>query len=176
VIPYWVLKRDAEHYPVRFLAGLWQQRQTANFGMIGTELTPKEKRQLKSLREALGDLTQCVVEWMLNPVNWWHFCQQVRAESGLRHAPPYPHVGFLLRHHGRALRIMRRELGDSTAPADVAFCAKLDGFRYEQMKTLASVYADGIAERLAKIEGAKTLTDIQRVFIEIVDERIPASQ
>jgi hypothetical protein len=41
--------------------------------------------------------------------------------------------------------------------------------RYEQMKALTTVYADGIPERLAKIEGAETLTDIQRVFIEIVD-------
>jgi len=37
---------------------------------------------------------------------------------------------------------------------------------------LVLVYADGIPDRLTKIEAAKTLTDIQRVFIEllIVDE------
>lgn len=32
------------------------------------------------------------------------------------------------------------------------------------------LYAKGSPERLAKIEGAKTLTDIQQVFIEIMDE------
>jgi hypothetical protein len=37
------------------------------------------------------------------------------------------------------------------------------------------VYADGIAERLVKIEKAKTLIDMQRVFIEIMDESIAAS-
>jgi len=128
---------------------------------------------MKSLRKALGDLTRDMIEWMLNPVNWWHFCQQVRAESGLHHAPDHPHVGFLLRHHSRALKIMRRELCDSTAPADIGFCTKLDRLRYEQWKALVLVYADGIPERLAKIEKAKTLIDVQRVFIELVDESIP---
>src|SRR5437870_1656773 len=120
--PDWALKRDhPEHQPVRFLAGLWQQRLMANFGIIGTQLTAKELGQLKSLRKSLGDLTRDVIEWMLNPVNWWHFCQRVRAESGSHHAPPHPHVGFLLAHHGRGLRIMRSKLLDSTAAADLSF-------------------------------------------------------
>ena len=113
---------------------------------------------------------------MVDAVNWWHFCQQVRAESGLHHAPPHPHVGFLLRHHGRALKIMRHELQNSTAPADIGFRTKLDRLRYEQWKALVLVYADGIPDRLSKIEKAKTLIDIQWVFVELVDERIPASQ
>jgi hypothetical protein len=166
--PSWVLKRDPVHHPVRFLAGLWEER-------TEMQLTPKELGQLKSLRKYLGDLTQDVIGWMLNSVNWWHFCQQVRAESGLHTAPPDPHIGFLLRHHTRALRLMRRELRYSTAPADIGFCAKLDRLRYEQWKALALVYADAIPERLAKIEAAKTVTDVQRAFIELVDESIPPS-
>jgi hypothetical protein len=71
---------------------------------------------------------------------------------------------------------MRRELRNSTAPADIGFCTKLDRLRYEQWKTLLLVYADGIPDRLARIEKAKTLIDIQRVFIELVDESRPASQ
>ncbi len=39
---------------------------------------------------------------------------------------------------------------------------------------LLAVYAKGIPERLAKIEAAKTLTDIQKVFIELVDETAAA--
>jgi hypothetical protein len=38
------------------------------------------------------------------------------------------------------------------------------------MKTLALLYAEGKPERLARIEAAKTLTEIQKVFIELVDE------
>ena len=172
--PNWALKRDPEHHPVRFLAGLWQQRMMANFGVVGRPLTPKELGQLKSLRQALGDLTREVIEWMVNSVNWWHFCQQVRAESGLHRAPPDPHVGFLLAHHAIGLRVMRSELRNSIDGAD--FIRRLDQVRYEQMKTLVLVYADGIPERLAKIEAAKTLTDIERVFVEIVDENSRADK
>ena len=174
--PDWVLKRDPVHQPVRFLAGVWEQRLMENFGVAGTQLTPKELGQLKSLRKVLGDFTRDVVEWMLDPVHWWRFSQQVRTEAKLHRVPPYPHIGFLLLQHGRALRIMRWELRDSTAEGDVAFCTKLDRLRYEQWKPLVRVYADGIPERLAKIEAAKTLTDIQRVFIELVDESTAASQ
>lgn len=84
--------------------------------------------------------------------------------------PSDPQIGFLLTHRNRALKIMRRELRDSSAPADIDFGRRLDRLRYEQWKALALVYAEGIPERLAKIGTAKTLTDIQRVFIEIVDE------
>src|SRR5688572_9315771 len=79
----WHAKRDPVEHPVRFLAGLWEQR-------TETRLTPKELGQLRDLRKALGDFTREVIEWMLDPVHWWRFCQQVRAESGcgvLRHIP-----------------------------------------------------------------------------------------
>jgi hypothetical protein len=167
--PDWWLKRDPEHQPVRFLAGIWEER-------TGTQLTPKELGQLKSLRKALGDLTRDVIEWMLNAVNWWHFCQQVRAESGLHHAPDHPHIGFLLRHHGRALKTMRCKLRDSIAPADVCFCTKLDRLRYEQLKALTLIYAHCIPERLAKIEAAGTLIEIEKVFVELADENTAVSQ
>src|SRR5438067_6918380 len=138
--PDWVLKRDPEHQPVRFLAGIWQQRMMANYGVVGRQLTPKELGQLKSLRKSLGDLTREVVEWMLNPVHWWQFCQQVRAELGLHHAPPHSHVGFLLAHHAIGLRVMRSKLRNSVATND--FVRKLERLRYRQMKTLVLVFAD----------------------------------
>jgi hypothetical protein len=166
--PSWVLKRDPEHHPVRFLAGLWEKR-------TEMQLTPKELGQLKSLRKALGDLTREVIEWMVDPVNWWHFCQQVRAESGLHTAPPHPHVGFLLRQHDRALKIMRWKLRDSTARAPIDFCTRLDRLRHEQWKALVLVYAHGVPDQLAKIENAKTLIDVQRVFIELVNESMAPS-
>jgi len=72
--PNWESKRDPKHHPVRFLAGLWQQRMKDNF-RITVQLIPKEMGQLQSLRKALGDLSPDVVEWMLDPVNWWHFCR-----------------------------------------------------------------------------------------------------
>jgi hypothetical protein len=44
-----------------------------------------------------------------------------------------------------------------------------------QLKTLALVYAEGIPERVAKIEAAKTLIELQRAFLDTVDESIGAS-
>jgi hypothetical protein len=128
--------------------------------------------QLKLLRKALGELTPDVVDWMLDSVNWWHFCQQVRVESGLHHVPPYPHIGFLLAHYPVGLRVMRSRLSNSNTGAD--FVSRFDQVRYEQMRTLVTVLADGIPERLAQIEAAKTLRDIQRVFIAIVDDNTVA--
>ncbi len=170
--PDWELKRDPEQHPVRFLAGLWQERMKNNFG-VTIQLMPKELGQLKSLRKAFGDLTPHVIEWMLNPVNWWHFCQQVRSDSGSHRAPDYPNVGYLLAHHGIGLKIMRSRLHNSNAAGD--FVRRVDQRHYEQMRNLVLVYADGMPKRLAKIDEAKTLTDIQRVFIEVVDESIPPS-
>jgi hypothetical protein len=176
VIPHWVLKTDPERYPIRFLGSVWQKCLRDKFGIAKTQLTSKEYGQLKKLREGLGDFTRDVVEWIVDPVNWWHFCQFVRAESGLHQVPQYPHIGFLRRQHGRALKVMRHKLGGSTVPADVGFCAKVDALRYKQWKDLAVVYAKGIPARLAKIAAAKTLTDMQQVFIEITDENTAATQ
>src|SRR5664279_481384 len=103
----WRLKRDPKQHPVRFLAGLWQERMSVNFGITRTQLTVKEMGQLKLLRKALGDLTPDVVEWMLDSVNWWHFCQQVRVESGLHQVPPYRNIGFPLENYPIGLRVMR---------------------------------------------------------------------
>ena len=171
--PDWQLKRDPEKHPVRFLAGIWQERLTDNFGVTGTQLTPKELGQMKSLRKALGDLTPDVIEWMLDPINWWHFCQQVRAESGSQHAPSQPHVGYLLAHHAIGLKIMHSRLRHLTPTPD--FVVKLERKRYEEIKTfLLAAYAEGKPERLAKIGEAKTLTDMRRVFIEMTDESTAA--
>ena len=170
--PTWALKRDPEHHPVRFLAGLWQERMKSKFGVI-IQAMPKELGQLKSLRKSLGDLTPDVIEWMLDPVNWWHFCQQVRADSGSHRAPDYPHIGYLLAHHGIGLKIMRSRLRDSKPEGD--FVQRVNQIRYEQMKAFLLTFAEGSSERLAEIAAATTLTDIQRVFIEIMDDSEPAS-
>jgi len=161
--PDWKTYRHPEHHPVRFLASRWQQQ-------TGIHLTSKELGQLKLLRKALGEFTNCVVGWILDPVNWWRFIQQVRAEARLQTAPPHPHIGFLLTHHGRALRFMRRELHHSTVETHVSFCTSLDRLRYQQMRALALVCAEGQPERLAKVEGATTLIDMRRVFIQFVDQ------
>jgi hypothetical protein len=168
----WALKIDPVQHPVRFLAAVWQQRMTANFRGMHRQLNPKELGQLKSLRKALGDITRDMVEWMVDPVNWWHFCQQVRSESGAHRAPDYPNVGYLLIHHRIGLKIMRSRLHNSNAAGD--FIRRLDQRRYEQMRKLVLVYAEGVPQRLAKIDKARTLTDIRRVFIELVDESAAA--
>ncbi len=171
--PSWVTKTDPKHHPVRFLAGLWQQRIKERFGLFQAEFTPQQYGQLKCLRGHLGDLTRDVVEWIVDPVNWWHFCQQVRAESKKSLVTERPDIGFLLLRRGSALRVMRSRLSTSSAGAE--FVKKLDGKEYDRIKTLLlTAYAEGKPERLTKIEAAKTLTDIQRVLIEIVDESTAA--
>jgi hypothetical protein len=169
--PPWINKTDPVKHPVRFLAVIWQERLQRNFG-IEIQFRGKEYGQLKKLRECLGDLTQHVIEWMLNPVNWWQFCQRVKAESGLLHVPSdFPHLGFLLKQHKRAVKIMREKLKNSTDPADISFCTKLDQEEFSKTKALAYVFAEGKPQLLAKIEAAETLTDINLVFVEIVDSQ-----
>ena len=164
--PSWVLKTDPEKHPVRFLASIWQQKMQANFG-VSVSMTPKEKGQLKALRLHLGDLTREVIEWIVDPVNWWHFCQQVRAGWKTCFVPPDPHVGFLLAHRGTALQVMRSKLSNSGAGAE--FVKKLNQKEFERLKALALVYAEGKAERVAKIEGTTTLADMQKVLSELID-------
>jgi hypothetical protein len=166
--PDWALQGEPERHPVRFLAGQWQKRMKENF-RVTIQLMPKELGQLKSLRKALGDLSSDMIEWMLDPVNWWHFCQQVRSDSGSHRAPDYPHVGYLLAHHRIGLKIMRSRWRDLNAAGD--FVRSVDQRHYEQMKKLVLVFANGIPKQLAKIDEAKTLMDIQRVFIELVGEK-----
>jgi hypothetical protein len=164
----WRLKSDPVHQPVRFLAGVWEQR-------TGVQLTSKELGQLRDLRKALGEFTRDVIEWMLDPVHWWRFCQQVRAESGLHSAPPYPHVGFLLKHHGRALKYLRVELHQSSVEVHVSFCTRLDRLRFEQLKTFLLATGAATPEWQARVNAAQTLTDLQRVFIDLSDETTAAS-
>jgi hypothetical protein len=156
--PSWITKTDLEKHPDRFLASIWQQKMKANFG-ISVSLNGKEMGQLRNLRHYLGDLTRELIEWVVDPVNWWHFCQQVRAEAKTYFVPPEPHAGFLVLHRGRALRVMRSKLSNGSAGAE--FVKKLDQREFDRIKTLLlAAFADGKPERLAKIEAAKTLTDI----------------
>jgi len=60
------------------------------------------------------------------------------------------------------------KLSNCSAGAD--FLRRLDQRHYEQMRNLVLVYADGIPKRLARIDEATTLAEIQKVFIELVDE------
>jgi hypothetical protein len=113
--PSWVDKRDPVQHPIRFLAGLWQEKIKENFG-IQQQLTPKELGQLKCLRKYLKDLTIDVVKWMLDPVNWWHFCQRAKVEHKLKFVPDRPEVGFLLQYRGHAVEIMNA----STAKAELS--------------------------------------------------------
>jgi hypothetical protein len=138
----------------------------ANFGVAGRPMTNKEFGQLKALRLHLCDLTRDVIEWIVDPVNWWHFCQQVRAESKNHMVTEHPDIGLLLLRRGSALRAMRSKLSNSGAGAELI--KKLDQRDYEQARALALVYADGKAERLAKIAEAKTLNDMRKVLNELM--------
>ena len=145
--PSWASKTDPEKHPVRFLASIWQQHMKTRFGVAGRPMTDKESGQLKALRLHLGDLTRDVIEWIVDPVNWWHFCQQIRAESKNHMVTEHPDIGLLVQRRGTALRVMRLKLSNCSAGAD--FLRRLDQRHYEQMRNLVLVYADGIPKRLA---------------------------
>ena len=73
------------------------------------------------------------------------------------------------------MRAIRSNLRKS--PAGEEFRQKLEQKDYDQMKALLlATYADGRPERVAKIEAAKTLGDMQQVFIEFTDEDTAARQ
>jgi hypothetical protein len=129
--------------------------------------TGKQYGQLKKLRESLGDLTQHVIEWVLRPENWWQFSQQVRIEAKLHRVPVDPDLGFLLTHCNRARKIMRWALRESTDPGHIDFVQKRDRWLFQEIRNLALVYADDKPEQLVRIESAKTLTDMQKVFVEV---------
>jgi hypothetical protein len=161
--PSWVTKTDPEKHPVRSLASVWQQQMKANFGLAERPMTSKEFGQLKALRLHWGDLTREVVEWIVDSVNWWHFCQGVRAAWKTIFVPEYPDIGFLLSRRGVALKVMRSKLSDSTTGAE--FVKKIDEKEFQQIKNLLlAAYVQGSAERLSKIETARTLEDIQKIF------------
>jgi putative transposase len=62
---------------------------------------------------------------------------------------------------------------DGCSRADTKFVQKLEHREYDRIKALLlAVYAEGKPERLAKIEAAKTLIDMQRVFMKMVDESV----
>jgi hypothetical protein len=166
--PSWVSKTDPVHHPVRFLASVWQQRMKEKFEISGMQFTSKEFGQLKCLMKALGNLHRDVIAWMLDPINWWHFCQQVRTELGIRWVPDRPEVGFLLQYQGVALRVMHARLCNSIAGAD--FITKLEKRWFEEKKELLVVYAVGNPEKLAKIAAAKTLAEMELLFNEMEDE------
>jgi hypothetical protein len=155
-------KRDPELHPVRFIAGLWEQR-------TGSHLTSKELGQLRDPRKALGDVTLPVLEWMADSTNWWYSCQHVRAAARLHSTPPFPHVGFLLSQRQRALTFVRARVAESTIPMHVEFCRTLDRVRFDNWKTLLIVFSAGRPAWLPDIEAADSIPAPQRIFIGIAD-------
>jgi hypothetical protein len=169
VKPSWVTKTDPVKYPVRFLGSLWQKQMGAKFSTAERPLTSKEYGQLKALRLHVGDLTQALIEWVVDPLNWWQFCQAVRAGWKTIFVPEYPDIGFLLGRRGVALRVMRSKV--TGTPEGAEFVKKLDEKEYHGIKSLLlAAYTRGNPERLATIEAAKTLSEIQQVFNAIVGD------
>ena len=163
--PSWISKTDPEKYPVRFLGDIWQQQMKAKFG-AERPFTDKEWGQLKVLRQRLGELAQPLIRWIVDPVNWWHFCQEVRAGWKMPFIPDYPDVGFLLGRRGVALRVMRSKLSNTTEGAE--FVKKVEEKEYQSIKSLLlAAYANGNSELVAKIETAKSLTAMQKIFVEV---------
>lgn len=172
--PNWIAKTDPKLHPDRFLASIWERKMQANFGITVSVLGEGQKMgQLRNLRIHLGDLAQPVIEWVLDPANWWHFCEQIRKEVKNHRVSDYPDIGLLLKRRGTALRVIR----SSHCTASAELVQKVQQREYDRIKALLlASYAAGKPERLAKIAAAKTLTDMQRVFIEFTDEDTAALQ
>jgi hypothetical protein len=152
---------------VRFLGSVWQKQMKARF-RAESPFGDRQWGQLKTLRQHVGDLTQPLIEWIVDPVNWWHFGQEVRKGWKTIFVPGDPDIGFLLKYRGVATRVMRSRLSNTTEGA--AFIKKLDETQYQETKALALLYAAGNSGRLAKVEAANTLTDIRNVLNEMFDD------
>jgi hypothetical protein len=167
VKPSWAAKIDSKQYPIRFLASIWQQRMKAKFPLAERSFTSKEFGQMKVLKLRVGDLTQPLIEWIVDPLNWWYFCQEVRAGWKTLFVPDYPHIGFLLGRRGVALRVMRSRLSNSADGAE--FVKKLEEKEYLEIKDLLlAAYAAGNPKLAAKIDGAKTLAEMQQTFLDVI--------
>lgn len=168
--PAWVTKTDPVKHPVRFLGSIWQRLMNIKFGIAEQPLTPKEYGQLKVVKQHLGDLTRDLIEWVVDPINWWYFRQEVRGRWKTLFVPERPDIGFLLKRRGVALRVMRSKLIESGTNEELV--KKLDAREHQQIKDLALVYASGNSDQMAKVQAANTLPDIQQVLNEILDHNI----
>lgn len=163
----WKTKIDPAHHPVRFAAKLWQAKMQERFGISEIHFASKQFGQLKTLLRHLNDLTPFVIDWSLDPVNWWHFCQQVRIAHKIHFMPDYPEVGFLLQYRGVALNLMHSKLKNS--PEGAEFIQKLEKKKFEQIKNLLLVYATGDSATSAKIASIKTLVEMELLFNEMME-------
>jgi len=161
----WITKTDPEKHPVRFLASIWQQRMQTNF-QLSVSLSSKEMGQLKTLRLHLGDLTEDVIEWMLDKVHWWQFCQQIKAESKDHLITEQPDIGLALLRRGSLLRAIRSQPQNT----DSDLVKRIDEREYQQIRGLLLTFAEGKPERLAEIEAAKTLSDLKKLLNEMMEE------
>lgn len=131
---YWVSKIHPEKYPDRYITDLWLKLLAKNFGIHIhiNELSGKQFGQFKSLRQKLGDHTQYVVEWMLTTKHWNYFTGKVQMMKKVLPPPPFPGIGFLVKHREKALRLMRFELLCSTVPAEMDFVQKVENKFYKR--------------------------------------------
>ncbi len=139
--PTWITKTDPVHHPVRYMAKVWRSRMAERFGVSVPEFSAKEYGQLKTLMNYLGELAPSVIDWSLDTVNWWHFCQRVRVSHKIRFLPDRPAIGFLLQYRGHALALMYAD-GQSSGKlaqenlSKIAAAKKLD-----ELEVLCSVMA-----------------------------------
>lgn len=140
---------------------------------IKTSFDGKQFGQFRNLLNALGDLTPDVTDWMIDPINWRHFCQQVRADLKVYFVPVNPEVGFLLKYQGVGLRLMHGNLRESPEWAD--FIQRLEKNKFDQYRNLALVYAVGDSNKLAKIAASKTLNEIEAILAEMMCDELPKS-
>ena len=103
------------------LAGWWQRRTIELNGTLIRPLSPKELGQLKMLKKGLGSWTFFVLNWVWD--NWWGFCEEAKAASGIDSAPLKPHIGFALRHYDVAVNLMDKTAKTKVAitPEDICF-------------------------------------------------------
>jgi len=159
----WSTRTDPVHHPVRFLASLWQKKMHERFGITKTEFTPQEYGQFKTLIKHLGELTPDVIDWSLDPANWWHFCQ--------RAIPDRPEIGFLLQFRGHALQVMCASVQES--PEWEEFVFKLEGKKSDDLRKLLLVLA---LDDPSPIDAAtKNLSEMEALLCEMPDEKSAGS-
>lgn len=112
---FWKKKIDPAKHPVRYAASIWQSRMKERFGISTPEFTAKQYGQMKRFIHHLGEQSLAVIDWSIDPVNWWHFATRARRLHKLRFVPDRPEVGFLFQYRAHA-----RDLMNGTVQDDVA--------------------------------------------------------
>ena len=117
------------------LGAYWKKQCTLVLGGFQRALTGKECGQLKQLHTYLGADTRPIIDYAVN--HWWKFASRAGAAAGTSF-PAEPNIGFLLKHHGVAMNLLKPEVQTPSPPTVEAPVQLIANTETEPVHTLTS--------------------------------------